>query len=145
MIIDRIENAFHYNALGDKIAQALEYIKTIDFTAIESGKHEIDGDNIFALISEYDTKDRSESKLEAHKKYIDVQFIVKGTELMGYAPLTNQKAATEYDDTNDYLFYEGDATYTKVEKDMFAIFFPTDLHQPCIKVDQSVAVKQGGG
>ena len=74
MIIDKIENANLYKNLGDRIQKSFDYIKQTNLKKLQPGRYDIDGDNIFALISEYQTKVESEGKLEAHKKYIDVQF-----------------------------------------------------------------------
>ena len=142
MIIDKLSNSNIYSSLGERISKAFAYLKQTDFSKTELGKHEIDGDNIFALVNEYNTKDESEGKLEAHKKYIDVQFVAKGSELMGYAPFENQKVINEYNEQNDITFFDGERSYTKVDEGMFAIFFPTDLHMPGIKVNNSEYVKK---
>ena len=142
MIIDKLSNSHLYSSLGERINIALAYLKQTDFSKTESGRYDIDGDNIFALVNEYTTKDESDGKLEAHKKYIDVQFVAKGCELMGYAPINNQKVINEYNEQNDITFFEGERSFTKVYEEMFAIFFPTDLHMPGIKVQKSEYVKK---
>ena len=142
MIIDKLSNSHLYSSLGERITKALAYLKQTDFSKTESGRYDIDGDNIFALVSEYTTKDESDGKLEVHKKYIDVQFVAKGCELMGYAPLDNQKVINEYNEQNDITFFDGESSFTKVDESMFAIFFPTDLHMPGIKVQRSEYVKK---
>lgn len=142
MIIDKLSNSHLYSSLSERITKALAYLKQTDFSNKELGKYDIDGDNIFVLLNEYNTKDESEGKLEAHKKYIDVQFVVKGSELMGYAPFQNQKVINEYNEQNDITFFEGERSFTKVDEGMFAIFFPTDLHMPGIKVQKSEYVKK---
>ena len=105
MIIDKLSNSHLYSGLGEKINKSFAFLKQTDFSKMESGKHQIDGENIFALVNEYNTKDKSEGKLEAHRKYIDVQFVAKGSELMGYAPLRNQKVIDEYNEQNDITFF----------------------------------------
>ena len=142
MIVDKIENAKLYYNLGDRMKKALDYIKQTDLKSLQPGKYEIDGDNIFALISEYQTKAESEGKLEAHRKYIDVQYVIEGEELMGYAPLGNQQILEPYKEENDIIFYTGEKSFTKVSKGMFAIFFPTDVHMPGICVENKSAVKK---
>lgn len=142
MIIDKLSNSHLYSGLGERINKAFKYLKETDFSKMELGKYEIDGDNIFALVNEYTTKDESEGKLEAHKKYIDVQFVAKGSELMGYAPLGNQKIIDEYNEQNDITFFSGEKSFTRVDEGMFAIFFPTDVHLPGIKVNKSAYVKK---
>jgi len=142
MIIDKLSNAHLYSGLSERINKSFAYLKETDFSKLELGKYEIEGDNIFALVNEYNTKDESEGKLEAHKKYIDVQFVSKGSELMGYAPLKNQKVIDEYNEQNDITFFSGEKTFTQVDEGMFAIFFPTDVHLPGIKVNEKSFVKK---
>ncbi|MCU0343573.1 MAG: YhcH/YjgK/YiaL family protein [Ignavibacterium sp.] len=142
MIIDKLSNSHLYSGLGERINKALTYLKETDFSKMELGKYEIDGDNIFALVNEYTTKDENEGKLEAHKKYIDVQFVAKGSELMGYAPLENQMVMDEYNEQNDITFFTGEKSFTKVDEGMFAIFFPTDVHLPGIEEDKPAYVKK---
>jgi len=142
MIIDKLSNSNLYSGLGESINKTFAYLKQTDFSKMELGKCEIDGDKIFALVNEYNTKDESEGKLEAHKKYIDVQFVTKGSELMGYAPLENQIVIDEYSEQNDITFYSGEKSFTQVDEGMFAIFFPTDVHLPGIKVNEISYVKK---
>ena len=142
MIIDKLSNTHLYSGLGERINKAFAYLKQTDFSKMELGKYEIDGDNIFALVNEYNTKDESEGKLEAHKKYIDVQFVAKGSELMGFAPLENQKVLDDYNQQNDITFFTGEKSFTQVDEGMFAIFFPTDVHLPGIKVNEKSYVRK---
>jgi YhcH/YjgK/YiaL family protein len=142
MIIDKLSNSHLYSGLGERINKAFFYLKETDFSKMELGKYEIDGENIFALVNEYSTKDETEGKLEAHKKYIDVQFVARGSELMGYALLGNQKVIAEYNEQNDITFFSGDKSFIQVDEGMFAIFFPTDVHLPGIKVNEKSFVKK---
>ena len=80
MIIDKIENSHIYKELGKRIEKAFEYIRNTDLKNIQPGRYEINGENIFALISEYKTKSEHEGKLEAHRKYLDVQFVISARE-----------------------------------------------------------------
>ncbi len=142
MIIDKIENSHLYKGLSKKIEKAFEYIHNTDLKNIHPGKYEIEGENIFALISEYETKTESEGKLEAHRKYIDVQYVISGEELIGYSPLSNQKVIEPYKEENDIVFFKGDKSFTKVSSGMFAIFFPADVHMPGISVNEKSPVKK---
>ncbi len=141
MIIDKIENFELYTGLNKKIAKAFAYIRAIDLSQLALGKYEIDKDDIFALVQEYDTKDKKDCKLEGHQKYIDLQFIINGVEQMGISTLKDQVAVTR-NEKDDYTFYEGDSDFIKVEAGMFTIFFPDDLHMPGIKVSHSSKVKK---
>ena len=142
MIVDKIENAELYSILGERIKKSFNYIRQTDFKMLQPGRYDIDDNNIFALISEYQTKAESEGKLEAHKKYIDVQYVIEGEELMGYAPLGDQSILEPYKKENDIIFYTGEKVFIKVTEGMFAIFFPEDVHMPGISVNQKSPVKK---
>jgi len=131
LIIDSIENSNLYKGISESIEKALSYLSETDFSKMD-GEYEIEGRDIYAIVNSYKTKDLKDGRLEGHRKYIDVQYMVNGSEKMGYAPLEDQKISTDYDGEKDFMFYEGDATFTEVKKGMFAIFYPTDLHMPGI-------------
>jgi len=141
MIIDTLENAYIYRSLGPRIASALDYIKTTDFTGMAIGKHTIDEDRLFAIVNDYQTIPISEVELEGHRRYIDVQYLVSGTELIGYAPLLDQTPSREYDQDEDFSLYRNEATFVQISAGMFCILYPHDLHMPCIG-EPSVSVRK---
>ena len=141
MVIDKIENHKLYIHLSEKISRAFKYIEETDLAQMESGKYLIDNDDIFALVQEYDTKERKECKLEGHYQYIDIQYIISGIELMGVTSLVDQ-IPIERNEVADYAFYDCDSSLIRVEAGMFTIFFPDDLHMPCIKLNQISKVKK---
>jgi YhcH/YjgK/YiaL family protein len=142
MIIDKLENAELYFKINKRVTIALEYLKSTDFESAETGRHNIDGDKIYALINDYTTKTRSEAKLESHRKYIDVQYVSSGSELIGYALLNGQEPSEEYDEEKDYLLYDEDPSFIEFVEGMFAILFPDDLHMPGIAADKPSEVKK---
>lgn len=142
MIIDKIENSSLYQNLGERIQKSFNYIKQTDLKNLNSGRYDLDGYNIFALISEYHTKPESEGKLEAHKKYIDIQYVIEGEELMGYTPIGNQEILEPYKAENDIVFLKGNKVFIKVTEGMFAIFFPEDVHMPGINVNKKSSAKK---
>jgi YhcH/YjgK/YiaL family protein len=143
MILDTLQNAHLYYRLGVKFIKAFEYLAQTDLAGLEKGKYEIDGTNIFAIVNEYDTVDTATEQMESHKKYIDIQYMVSGSELIGHDFLQAQIPSKAYDETADYqLFAENPMFFSRLEKGMFAIFFPTDLHMPNIKVSTPMPVKK---
>lgn len=141
MVIDKIENYLLYSKLTKRLAKGFEFINDTDLVAIESGKYQIDNDDVFAIVQEYDTKEEKDCVLEGHHKYIDIQYVIQGVELMGFTPLTNQEVVEE-DLEKDYTFYKGDTSMLRVEEGVFTIFFPEDLHRPCVKAGQISKVKK---
>lgn len=142
MIIDRLENAGLYN-FHEGINKAFEYLRSTDLIALPTGKHVIDGDKLFALMQEYDTVSTEGQQLEAHKKYIDVQYMIHGAELVGHVLLNGQTASKAYDAEGDYhLFAEKPTFYSKMDAGTFMIFFPGDLHMPSLQIDEPAKVKK---
>lgn len=78
MISDRIINFEEYISLNKNLKKAFEFLKSADVDKLLDGRYEIDGENVFALVQSYRTKAENEVGWEAHKKYIDIQFIAKG-------------------------------------------------------------------
>ena len=142
MIVDKTDNLKLYTHLGSKFQKAFTFITDPELMLLDNGKYEIDGDNVFALVSEYKTKDELDGKLEAHRKYIDIQFMAKGTELIGYAPFNKQELITEYNEEKDIVFFNGDRSFIKMEQGMFAVLFPYELHMPGIKSSMRKDVKK---
>jgi YhcH/YjgK/YiaL family protein len=142
MIIDKLSNSILYSSLSERINKAFNYLQSTDFNVLPPGKYEIDGNNVFAILAEYQTKDGSEGKPESHKKYIDVQYVTKGSELIGYAPLINQEISEPYKEENDIVFYKTKCSFIELSEGMFAILFPDDVHLPGIKVNEKSFVKK---
>jgi YhcH/YjgK/YiaL family protein len=142
MIIDKLTNSGLYHFENEGIKAAIDFLKETDFSKIEDGKYEIDGENIYYIKTKYLTKQTEEAQLEAHKKYIDVQFVLKGKEKIGYAAFTSQKVFKEYDIENDYMLFDEECDFFKFSEGMFAIFFPEDLHKPGIIVNGAEEVKK---
>lgn len=141
MILDTIDNYHLYQSINERIAKGFSFFRNTDLDAIPSGKHNIEGDTIFALVQEYQTKPLAECKLESHKKYIDIQYVIRGEEFMGITTKNNQKIL-EVNEDKDYTFYEGSTSLVRVSKGMFTIFFPDDLHQPCVQTEYASEVKK---
>lgn len=142
MIIDKLTNSDLYCFENKRIKAAIDFLKETDFSKIEDGKYEIDGENIYYIKTKYLTKQTEEAQLEAHKKYIDVQFVLKGKEKIGYVPFTSQKVFKEYDSENDYMLFDEACNFFEFSEGMFAIFFPEDLHKPGINVNEAEEVKK---
>jgi len=142
MIYDLIENAHLYYKLGDKFEKALKFLNDTDFDSVEPGRIDIDGDNIFALVQEYNTKDPEEGKWEAHRKYIDIQFVHSGGEDFGFVNVDYLESAGEYNAENDVEFFNGDGDFLQIHDDEFIILFPQDAHMPGLSIEDSEKIKK---
>lgn len=143
MILDNLHNASHYLKLHPLFARAFDFASTNDFKALPLGKHEIDGERLFVILMEYDTKETSDCVMENHRRYIDIQLMVEGEELMAVTTFDGQIATTPYDEQKDAAFYEKKYdSLLKVKQDQFTIFFPHDLHMPSMKVAEVAKVRK---
>ena len=143
MILDLLSNAPLYYNQGPLFKKAFEYLAQTDFSKVEKGKYELDGQNLFAIVNEYDTVSPDNEQMESHKKYIDIQYIVTGAERIGHDFLTTQTPSKAYDNEKDFmLFGEKPTFFSVIQQGMFAIFFPHDLHMPNIKIDAPSFVKK---
>jgi YhcH/YjgK/YiaL family protein len=141
MIFDHINNAGLYATLSPGLSAAFDYLRSTDFTTIVPGRYDIDAENVFALVSQYATKPRASGKLEAHRRYIDVQYLALGRELLGFAPI-GLCEPKPYDDAKDCLFLAGPVDFLPLQPGMFAVFFPHDAHMPGIAVAAPEPVKK---
>lgn len=143
MVLDALAHADAYFGLGPRIAAALEFLSRPDTGALEPAAHgaanslriDIQGDDVFALVQRYHTKSPAEAFWECHRKYIDVQCVIEGSEMMRYAPLEAMKIIKPYDEAKDFTVvqpcYASLAVHEiRVEAGMFAIFMPQDAHMP---------------
>ncbi|MHC6180846.1 NanQ anomerase/TabA/YiaL family protein [Clostridium sp. JNZ X4-2] len=142
MIVDRLANAEQYYKLSPGIEKAFKYIQNTDLTDIKPGKYAIEDDKVFAVVSEYKTKSLKEGLWEAHRKYIDIQYIVSGKEKMGYCCSDCMKTIIEYDEKKDILFMDGQGDFLTIHEGEFALFTPKDAHMPSIEADDSQIVKK---
>jgi YhcH/YjgK/YiaL family protein len=139
-----IEEYYRYYAANpDRWEKAFKFLRDTDLKNIEKGKYEIDGEDLYASVSEYTTKNEEDAKLEAHRKYADIQYIISGEEKMGLVPLTKTEVVTPYDDVKDVCFLKaGKLSYHIATPKVYFVFFPEDAHKPSIKVTDNEPVKK---
>ncbi len=141
MIIDRINNASLYYTIHPKFKSAFDYIASIDTTTIPAGRYEIDGTAMYVLVQEYNTKLKEEGKWEAHRRYIDLQYVVQGAEGIGYANIHHLRQS-EYEADKDFLPLFGDGDIVTVSSGSFILLFPEDAHMPGMALGDSAPVKK---
>ena len=142
MVLDKIENINLYKGLSKRLDTALNLLTTEDFVAKKDGKYEVDSDNIFYMVQRYETMPIEEGKFEAHRKYIDIQVVVSGSEIIGYAPIAALKTETDYSTDGDCELFNIPQKFTSLQmtKGMFSILWPKDGHMPCRIAEKSEPV-----
>ena len=143
MIIDHLSNASSYRGIDKRLAAAFDYLRRTDLSKVEPGTYEIDGRKVYVMVQQYETKIREKGRWEAHRKYIDVQYVHKGEELFGYSNLRDLKAGT-YDEAKDFLSLQGEGKgdFFIVREGTFVILLPQDGHMPGIAVTTPQPVKK---
>ncbi|MFI3226808.1 MAG: YhcH/YjgK/YiaL family protein [Clostridia bacterium] len=134
MIFDHITNIDTYKGLNERIMKGLKVLSETDFSKMEVGKYEIDGTNIFMLVQEHYTKTEN-YKLEAHKDYVDIQYLYDGNDQMGYTRLTDDLKEIEALPEKDMWIYDAPVDFIKMTSGQFMILWPQDVHMPNIAVD----------
>lgn len=133
--INKREFAVSYFKNKDRWDKAFSFLKSTDFLKSEAKRYDIDGDKLFATVSEYLTKNEETTQFEAHRKYIDIQYVISGKELMNVSPLKSvNKVLVPYDDAKDIEFVavSKQINLTATPGNFF-IFFPDDAHRPGLK------------
>ena len=136
MIVDRLEEANQYCRLHPGFDAAFDLLRSTPYDEIAPGRHEVMGDSLVLIIDHVDAKGREAARLEAHRKYIDVQLTIPGkgavAEEFGWRPVAACSQVTEkYDQAKDIAFF-GDQPdiWFAVPPGYFAVFFPSDAHAP---------------
>lgn len=145
MILDSFCHPLNQMKYPEVLEETIEYLKGLDFSQISVGRHEIKGEDIFMNVAEYESFPREERIIEAHREYVDIQFLTEGEEKIGFGVFSEKNEIKEgYDKNKDLLVYE------RLEKEfdliltpgVFAVFFTEEPHRPCVMVDKSVKVKK---
>lgn len=100
----------------------------------EPGRYEIDRDQLFVIVSDGLTRAPSDGNFEAHRRYVDLQFVASGSERMGVCPIEGLKVKTPYEEEKDLIFFENPSVYDSfvVQAGQFAVFYPEDAHLPSL-------------
>jgi YhcH/YjgK/YiaL family protein len=142
--INRKEFAISYFRNKARWDKAFTFLKNNDLPKLDIKRYDIDGDNLYAPVSEYVTKNEADAKYEAHRKYIDIQYVISGAEQMSVAPMSSLKEVTEpYSETKDVGFMTvKESKSFNAGPERFFVFFPSDIHRPGVKIGQNSQVKK---
>ena len=141
MIYDKINNLPTYKNFSKDIYEGLAFLAAMK-PEIETGVHMINP-RVRAIVSEYETKEHNELGYEAHREYIDIQYLISGEEKICCVPLEYLKEKAAYNAEKDVAFYE-EADVKPQElllgNGYFAILYPQDGHMPqlCVKATTTV-------
>lgn len=134
MIFSALSQAERYAALHPLFQRAFDYIHVTDLHALAPGRYPIEGDDLFAIVEHVPAKTIEQARLEAHRKYIDIQLVLVGDEAMGWKPLADcLNPVSDHSEEKDLrFFHDAPASWVTVPPDHFCIFFPEDAHAPLL-------------
>ena len=141
LIIDTLANMDFYKNLNEAPYKGLRFLRETDLATFPVGRYEIDGDAVFALVQEYETHLPEECRWEAHYTYTDIQYIVEGSEKMGWKAL-DDVVKTEDRPEDDIYFFDAEGDHFVLHAGQFAVFAPQDAHRPGLAVDGPTPVKK---
>lgn len=143
MIVNHISHYDFYKGINEKFDKAFEYIQNKNLDHLEPGFYELEGEELFLNVVEYETKNKDERVWESHKKYIDIQIILEGKEFIGYELFDRMKVKEDYNEQDDIYFLEGNLqSMVKLQKGDFIICYPQDAHMAGIMVTGQEKVKK---
>jgi biofilm protein TabA len=144
MIYDTKENLQNYKGISKNLDLALDYLTQTDLSGAEAGKYEIDGSHVFALVQTPETRPQEQCRWEAHKKYIDIQYLIDGEEAIGFQKTEAMTVSEPYDAEKDIVFFHenGKGFFPRLAPGSFVICFPTDAHMPLLCTQEPQHIKK---
>lgn len=131
MIVARLQDADRQSPGTEGFTKAFAFLRRPDLAGLADGRYPIDGDLVYALVQRYDTAAAAEPRFEAHRDYIDVQYLASGSEVIGWAPLAAVRIGEPYDRDKDAAFGSAAAwTPLRLGPGELAVLYPEDAHAP---------------
>ncbi|MGZ3845818.1 MAG: YhcH/YjgK/YiaL family protein [Flavisolibacter sp.] len=144
--VNYIEFYRQYHANQSYWDKAFDYLKTQNLQTLSVGRHDIDGENVYASVTENPTKDFDSTTWESHRQYIDLQYVIAGKEEIGVASPQKLTVVKPYDAKRDVANYSGKGKLYHARPGTFFLFFPSDAHRPNIadgdkEADKKIVIK----
>lgn len=147
MIVAACNDAQFDSATTARLSRALEWIAQTDMAALEPGRYDIYGDEIYANVMEVTTALPADKQFEAHRRYIDVHYVIKGEELIGVAPVGECPTTQEYVQTDDFSLHTDPAdparvTWALLREGELCVTPPADAHKPACAASAPAPLKK---
>ena len=132
MVLATTDSVHRYTALHPLFDRAFRFLADHDLRSFAPGRHVVDGERLYLSIDHVQGRGREGARLEAHRRYIDIQYTIEGSEEIGWMPLSSAGAPTgPFDEAKDVGFFDArPATWLAVPEGTFVVFFPEDAHAP---------------
>jgi len=135
--------AIYYHKNPRHWEQAFHFLKSANLQELPLGKQELEGEHLYISVAEYFGKQKPDAFYESHKKYIDIQYVIDGEEIIGVTTLDKVAVKDPYSEEKDIAFYDYEGgEYLKATPEKFFLFFPEDAHRPSITTGDSIMVRK---
>ncbi len=141
MIYDTLDHLSRYEGMHPGVLQGLRFLAETDFSKDTRTRFELDGERLFAFVQSCETREDNDTP-EAHRKYIDIQYLIEGEELVGVAPLETMTEVVEAKPDNDIWLHHGPTAKLPIGNRRFLVLFPEDAHAPAIAIGAPATVKK---
>ena len=138
MILSTLSQSDRYTTLHPLFQRAFEYIRNTDLLALAPGRYPIVEKQLFVIVENVAGRARTDAKLECHRKYIDIQLVLEGTDEMGWKALADcTQPVSDYSAEKDIqFFHDAPASWIATPPCAFCIFFPEDAHAPLVSAEK---------
>ncbi len=145
MIVTDMDSVEHQVPENPSFQQAIAFLRRTDLGELPDGNVPIDGKRVFAILQRYRTADADPPKFEYHRKYIDVQYILSGEEMIGWAPASDMTTERDYNADEDVCFgwmEHGKWSAVRLKAGQLAVLWPEDAHAPRLAADSPSLVRK---
>lgn len=129
--------------ISERVDAALRHLLNLRVSRADVGKYEVD-ENFFYMVQSYRTRSEELCQYESHKKYIDIQILVDGTERIDIADISRLTVKNDYDEKKDVTFWENPkrAMHVVMHQGDYVILYPENAHKAMISAkDENEVLK----
>lgn len=131
MIFSYLDNMERSARKDLRLKTGLSFLQSGVASALPPGRYDL-GDGSVAIVATYETELADSKRFEAHRKYIDIQYVAMGAERIGHAFVPELLPDGDYDEEKDLIFFNEPAASSSLlmPAGTFAVFYPHDAHKP---------------
>ncbi|MDQ1914792.1 YhcH/YjgK/YiaL family protein [Paenibacillus sp. GD4] len=127
-----------------KLREVMDMMLRTNFSELQEGKYSLQGNDVYYTIMTLETRDRKNTKAEKHEQYIDIHYLLEGTETIGYACDNGMNGVVESNLDSDYVLYENvqGEQFTTLTPGMYVVLYPSDIHRPGLTGSSAEPISQ---
>lgn len=99
-----------------------------------------DGNKI--LVQQMTSKDAATQLIETHRNFLDIQYVVEGEEVVGWAPTETLTPAEDYNPVKDKQMYSGHVDFMRIGAGYCYVVWPEDAHMPGVHLTEPTSIKK---